>query len=158
MVHQGVGRHALYLTEDQRVNAVYMIWLSVPFSPGSAAFGKVSIALLLMRLMNRNRKRWQEVFLWILIFFLFAVNLVLVIVTFSQCTPASFLWERVRMFPPPGSCWAPTIQQNYGYFQGAFSAWSDAVLALFPILIVWHLQMPLKAKMGIGILMSLGIW
>lgn len=155
MVHYGVGRHAIYLSEEQRVNAVYMIWLSVPFSPGSAAFGKVSIALLLMRLMNRSR--WQEIFLWVLIFFLFGMTLVLVIVTFSQCTPVSFIWNRVRVDPPPGTCWDHTIQQNVGYLQGTFSAWSDLVLALFPILIIWNLQMPLKTKIGICFLMSFGI-
>jgi hypothetical protein len=155
-VHYGVGRHALYLTDDQRVNAVYMIWLAVPFSPGSAAFGKVSIALLLMRIMNRNR--FREAFLWVLIFLLFAVNLVLIIITFAQCQPVTFLWQRVSSSPPPGgSCWDPSIQRNYGYFQGAFSAWSDLVLALFPIFIMWNVQIPLKVKAGIVVLMSLGI-
>ncbi len=155
MVHYGVGRHAVYLKEDQRVNAVYMIWLSVPFSPGSAAFGKVSIALLLMRLGNRSR--WQRVFLWVMIFFLFIVTLVLIVVTFSQCTPVNFLWNRVKMVPPPGSCWVPSVQKNVGYFQGSFSTWSDLVLALFPTLIIRHLQMPLKTKLGIGFLMSFGV-
>ncbi|KAH9999723.1 hypothetical protein F4779DRAFT_605284 [Xylariaceae sp. FL0662B] len=154
MVHHGVGRHALYIEEDQRVNAIYMIWLSVPFSPGSAAFGKISIALFLMRLMNRNRP--QQAFLWVLIFLLVVVNLVLVIVTFAQCTPVTFLWERVRTVSH-GTCWAPTVQQYYGYFQGSFSALSDLVLALFPTLIIWNLQIPLRVKFGIGLLMSLGV-
>ncbi|KAJ2990118.1 hypothetical protein NUW58_g3112 [Xylaria curta] len=154
MVHYGVGRHALYLSEDERANAVYYIWLSVPFSPGSAAVGKVSIALLLLRLMNRNRK--LEAFLWVLIFSLVVVNLVLIIITFAQCTPVTFLWNRVRS-GAHGTCWAPSIQQDYGYFQGAFSAWSDFVLALFPILIIRNLEMPLKTKLGICFLMSLGI-
>ncbi|KAH7309199.1 integral membrane protein [Stachybotrys elegans] len=155
MVHHGVGRHTMHLGENQRANAVYMIWLSVPFSPGSAAFGKVSIALLLIRLMNRNKV--YEAFLWVLIFLLFAITLVLVIITFAQCTPVTFLWDRVRVPPPSGNCWDPAIQQNFGYFQGAFSAASDLFLALFPILIMWDLQMPLRVKAGICFLMSLGV-
>lgn len=154
MVHYGVGRHAFYLAEDERVNAIYMIWLSVPFSPGSAAFGKISIALFLMRLINRNRR--QQIFLWILVFLLVVVNLLLIIITFAQCTPVTFLWNRVRP-ASQGTCWAPTVQQYYGYFQGAFSALSDLILALFPIHIIWNLQMPLKTKLGIGFLMSLGV-
>ncbi|KAI0544972.1 hypothetical protein F4679DRAFT_562986 [Xylaria curta] len=154
MVHYGVGRHTVYLSEEQRINAVYMIWLSVPFSPGSAAIGKISIALLLMRLMNRNRR--QEAFLWGLIFFLIVVNLVLIIVTFAQCTPVTFLWNRVGS-NSRGTCWTPSVQQNYGYFQGAFSAWSDLVLALFPILIIRKLKMPIRSKVGICFLMSLGV-
>ncbi|KAI0886761.1 uncharacterized protein GGS22DRAFT_117261 [Annulohypoxylon maeteangense] len=154
MVHYGVGRHAPYLGEDQRVNAVYMIWLSVPFSPGSAAFGKISIALFLMRLINRNRP--QRYFLWVLIFLLVVINLALVIVTFAQCTPVTFLWGRVGT-GTSGTCWDPTVQQYYGYFQGSFSAWSDLVLAFFPTILIRNLQIPLKTKLGIIILMSMGV-
>ncbi|KAJ8132202.1 hypothetical protein O1611_g1425 [Lasiodiplodia mahajangana] len=154
MVHYGVGRHTVYLEETQRVNAVYMIWLSVPFSPGSAAAGKISIALLLRRLTNRNR--WQEAALWVLISLLIIVNLILIIITFSQCTPVTFLWNRVGS-GFRGTCWSPAIQQDYGYFQGAFSAFSDSVLALFPILIIWNLKMSLHSKLIIIFLMSLGI-
>ncbi|KAI0114298.1 integral membrane protein [Nemania sp. FL0031] len=154
MVHYGVGRHTVYLEEKQRVNAVYMIWLSVPFSPGSAAAGKISIALLLRRLMNRNR--WQEAFLCVLITLLIIVNLMLVIITFSQCTPVTFLWDRVGS-GFQGTCWSPAIQQDYGYFQGAFSAFSDLVLALFPISIIWNLKIPFHSKLIIAFLMSLGI-
>ncbi|RYC64198.1 hypothetical protein CHU98_g2001 [Xylaria longipes] len=75
------------------------------------------------------------------------VNLVLIVVTFAQCTPVTFLWNRVGS-NSRGTCWPPTIQQNYGYFQGAFSAWSDLILALFPILIIRQLNMPLRTKLA----------
>ncbi|KAI1125486.1 hypothetical protein F5Y10DRAFT_268024 [Nemania abortiva] len=154
MVHYGVGRHAIYLREEQRVNAVYMIWLSAPFSPSSAAVGKISIALLLLRLMNRNR--WWETFLWILISLLVIVNLLLIIITFAQCTPVTFLWNRVGS-GAHGTCWPPTVQQDYGYFQGAFSAFSDLILAVFPISIIWDLKMPLHSKLIMAVLMALGV-
>ncbi|KAI1354449.1 integral membrane protein [Xylaria sp. FL0043] len=154
MVHYGVGRHAIYLLEEQRVNAVKFIWLSVPFSPGSAAVGKISIALLLMRLMNRGRLR--KAFLCALIVLLIIVNLLLIIVTFAQCRPVTFLWQRVGS-NSHGTCWSPTVQQDYGYFQGAFSAFSDLILALFPITILWNLQLPMCSKLLIGVLMSLGV-
>ncbi|CAJ2500227.1 Uu.00g030800.m01.CDS01 [Anthostomella pinea] len=154
MVHYGVGRHTVFLTEEQRVRAVFYIWLSVPFSPGSAAVGKISIAFLLMRLMNRDRRR--EAFLWTLIALLIIVNMLLIIITFAECRPVTFLWDRVGTVAH-GTCWSPTVQQDYGYFQGAFSAFSDLVLALFPITILWNLQLPFRSKLVIGFLMSLGV-
>ena len=94
-----------------------MIWLTTPFSTFSACFGKISIALLLMRMMNRNRP--YEVFLWGLIVILFVVNLLLTILTFSQCTPVTYLWDQLNpKVDYKGSCWDPHIQRNYGYFQG----------------------------------------
>lgn len=83
----------------------------------SACFGKISIALLLMRIMNRNKP--YEIFLWGLIVILFVVNLLLTILTFSQCTPVTYLWDQLNPeVAYKGSCWDPHIQKNYGYFQG----------------------------------------
>lgn len=156
-VHYGVGRHAAYLTVPHLVKAVQMIWLTAPFSTMSACFGKISIALLLMRIDDRNRS--YRIFLWCLIVLLFVVNLLLTIITFAQCTPVYFLWDRLAEpnVSYHGSCWNPNVQKNYGYFQGAFSSFSDLVLALFPILIVWKLQMETRLKIGLAGVMGLGV-
>jgi hypothetical protein len=111
-VQFGVGRHIVYLQPPDIVQAVKMIWMTQPFSTMSACFGKISVALLLMRLMNRNKR--QELVLWFIIISLFIVNLMCVIVTFSQCTPVWQLWEGPR---PNPYCWDPRIQQNFGYAQ-----------------------------------------
>jgi hypothetical protein len=39
----------------------------------------------------------------------------------------------------------------------AASAFSDLVLAVYPLFTIYHLQMPLRLKIGLGILLSLGI-
>jgi hypothetical protein len=171
-VYYGVGRHAVYLPPPNLIKAVEVIWLTAPFSTMSACFGKISIALLLMRIDSRNAV--YKTFLWCMIVTLFIVNLLLTIITFSQCTPVTFLWDRLNPHVNySGSCWDPHVQQNYGYFQGgtshrlpcnmtlipciAFSSFSDLVLALFPILIVWNLQMKLKLKAGLAAVMGLGV-
>lgn len=70
-----------------------------------------------MRIMNRNKP--YEIFLWVLIVTLFLVNLLLTILTFSQCTPVTYLWDQLNPeVGYKGSCWNPDIQRNYGYFQG----------------------------------------
>lgn len=191
-VHYGVGRHAAYISPPQLVKAVQWIWLSTPFSTMSACFGKISISLLILRMINRNRS--YTIFLWTLIFLLFVINLLLTIITFSQCTPASWLWDQLNpaLAGYSGSCWHPNIQKNYGYFQGgmicsslsysfrsyghlcnrpvlplesanhltirkAFSAFSDLLLAVFPILIIKDLKIQLRLKIGLCCVMSLGI-
>ncbi|KAI1170330.1 integral membrane protein [Nemania sp. FL0916] len=151
MVHYGVGRHAAYLNPGQLSNALYMVWLTIALSTASAAIGKISIALLLIRLINRSR--WRDTFLWTLISLLIVVNALLIIVIFVQCTPVIKLWDPTV----PGACWSPTIQLDIWYFQGAFSALSDLILALFPLPIIWKLQIPLLSKAVLGFLMSLGV-
>lgn len=155
-VHYGTGRHAVYLSSSDITNSVKIIWLTVPFSTMSACFGKISIALLLMRIMDR--KKSTRHFLWFLIIALFIVNLLLTIITFAQCTPVTFLWDRTNPdVSYHGTCWDHRVQQDYGYFQGAFSSFSDLILALYPLTFIWNLQLKLKIKIGLGAVMSLGL-
>ncbi|KAK0706041.1 hypothetical protein B0T26DRAFT_625829, partial [Lasiosphaeria miniovina] len=155
-VHYGVGKHAAYIAPPDLIKAVEWIWISAPFSTMSACFGKISIALLIMRMINRNRA--FSAFLWTLIVLLFLINLFLTVITFAQCTPVTWLWDQLNPFAGyQGSCWDPNIQKNYGYFQGAFSAFSDLVLALFPILVIKDLKIDAKLKVGLCTVMGLGI-
>ncbi|KAK3320367.1 hypothetical protein B0T19DRAFT_468682 [Cercophora scortea] len=155
-VHYGVGSHTVHIPPPHLIKAVEWIWISAPFSTMSACFGKISIALLILRMINRNKA--YTIFLWALIILLFMVNLLLTVVTFAQCTPVPWLWDQLDPAASyKGSCWDPSIQKNYGYFQGAFSAFSDLALSLFPILIIKDLKMDLKLRIGLCIVMGLGV-
>jgi cell division protein FtsW (lipid II flippase) len=121
MVHYGVGQHAAYIDPPNLINAVKWIWLSTPFSTMSACFGKVSIALLLMRILGTRKKRYTY-FLWVLIVLLILINIFLSVITFAQCTPVAYLWDQLNpMVMYKGKCWDPNIQKYYGYFQGGKS-------------------------------------
>ncbi|KAF2234782.1 hypothetical protein EV356DRAFT_532582 [Viridothelium virens] len=155
-VNFGVGRHAIHLEPQDVISAVKIIWLTVPFSTMSACFGKISISLLLMQIINRNRA--GKIFLSCLIITLFIVNLLLTIITFAQCRPVTFLWDKLNPHVGyAGKCWSPDVQKNYGYFQGAFSSASDLALAIFPVPIIWKLQMKLRVKLGLAAVLSLGV-
>lgn len=66
-----------------------------------------------------DRKKNTRRFLWSLIVALFIVNLLLTIITFAQCTPVTFLWDRTNPnITYHGTCWDHRVQQYYGYFQG----------------------------------------
>jgi hypothetical protein len=121
MEHYGVGQHAVYIDPPNLINAVKWIWLSTPFSTMSACFGKVSIALLLMRILG-NRNKSYTYFLWVMIVLLVLVNVFLSVITFAQCTPVTYLWDQLNpMATYKGTCWDPNIQKYYGYFQGGKS-------------------------------------
>lgn len=121
MVQYGVGQHAAYIEPPTLIKAVKWIWLSTPFSTMSACFGKVSIALLLMRILG-NRNKGYTIFLWVLIALLIIINVLLSIITFAQCTPVTYLWDQLNpMAGYKGTCWDPNVQKYYGYFQGGTS-------------------------------------
>ena len=97
------------------VKALQMTWLTAPFSTFSAGMGKTSVALLLMRLLDPNLAR--SIMLWFIIVSLFIINLLTTIITFAQCTPVTFLWNRLDS-TVRGRCWNPMIQERMGIFQG----------------------------------------
>ena len=104
--------------------------------------------------MGPTRSKVRAWFLYILLALLITINIATVGIIFGQCLPARKLWEPSIN----GHCLSPTIQPDYSYFQGSFSALSDLVLALFPTVIIWNLQMRLSVKIGIASAMGLGVF
>ncbi|CAF9923557.1 hypothetical protein IMSHALPRED_005962 [Imshaugia aleurites] len=150
-VAYGTGRHYQTLDSLQKVMAVKLNWISQPFAIFSCGVGKISIALLLLRIMPKNKIR--ERFLYILITLLFVINIIGLAFIFGQCSPARELWEPFIK----GSCLKPYVQRDVSFFRASFSALSDFLLALFPLVIIYDLQMKLAVKVGLGCAMSLGL-
>ena len=166
MVYHGLGKHMFYLNMQQISSTVHAGVISRSFSTFSSCFAKISVALLLKRMMNRNKA--QEWFLYFIIISNLMVNIVFNIVGLTQCKPAG-------NHTIHGGCLVPQVVGNLGIFQGGalelskinqqnccslLLAWSmstDVVLALFPTLLLYRLQVKMKIKLGIAFLMSLGI-
>ncbi|KAF2281080.1 uncharacterized protein EI97DRAFT_429157 [Westerdykella ornata] len=110
---------------------------------------KTSFAITLLRIAT---KKWQKAFIWFVIVTLNIVYWVCAILLLVQCQPIAKNWDKDM----PGSCWNSSYQDNYSIFAGAYSALLDFVLATFPCVIIWNLQMNKKEKIGVTVAMSLG--
>lgn len=131
---------------------------------------KVAVALLLVRIMaptQRGRRFPYSITCGVMI-----AGILNCILLFVQCKPVTTLWNPIAA--ATATCWKPSVLVNFEYFLGgpspnphpevtytnsnkAHSAFCDFVLSVFPISIMWNLQMPLKRKIGICCLMGLGI-
>ncbi|EFR03424.1 integral membrane protein [Nannizzia gypsea CBS 118893] len=150
-VHHGLGKHAASLTGAEYINANKYNWISQGCHVMSTNFGKVSVILFLLRIVVNSRS--QRVFLYTLMAMLMVINSVCVFTIFGQCTPASRLWDQ----NVSGSCWSPHHQRDFAFFQGSFSAFSDGLLAIYPIFVIWKLQMSKRTKTCLGCVLALGI-
>ncbi|KAL5340223.1 hypothetical protein BJX70DRAFT_361843 [Aspergillus crustosus] len=149
--HYGSGQHAADLSEYQRVQSTKFNWLSQGFHVMSTNWGKVSVALFLLRIIDKVKHHRPVVLGGIV--FLTIVNSVCVFTIYGQCSPTARLWDA----DVEGTCWEPSVQKNYAFFQGSTSALSDLVLAVYPLFFIWNLQMATKVKVGLGFVLSLGI-
>jgi hypothetical protein len=108
--------------------------LGQPWYLMSATLSKIAICLLFISLLGRDRQ-WK-ILLGFLIFLMAGVNFSFSLAMNLQCRPLEKLWRP----NVAGDCWDPSVQLNFGYFQGAFSVFSWAFLAAFPVLIVRDLR------------------
>ncbi|KAE8165146.1 hypothetical protein BDV40DRAFT_309604 [Aspergillus tamarii] len=150
-VHHGTGRHAVELTETQRILSAKFNWMSQGFHVMATNWGKTSVALFLLRIMGTAKHHQMVIYGGITL--LTIINTVSLYTMFGQCTPTEKRWDDSI----EGSCWPPTVQKNYAFFQGSASAFSDFALAIYPLRTIAGLQMAPKVKIGLSCVLSLGI-
>ncbi|KAL8763146.1 MAG: hypothetical protein Q9184_000991 [Pyrenodesmia sp. 2 TL-2023] len=145
----GIGRHIYYLDHDDGVLATKLDWLCQAFVITALTIGKISVAFLILRI---SITKWHAYFLHTVNAILLLINIPLIIWTYAQCNPSALLWDPTL----PGTCQDPRMQGSFALFQGSFGAVTDLLYALFPILIIWPLQMPRKRKYQLAGIMCLG--
>ena len=111
------GHHVYYLTLDEQITALKLNWISQPFEIMAIGTGKVSVALLLLRVLG-PKNRYKKWFLWFLIASTLTVCAIGIIFTFAQCQPVARLWNPTV----EGHCLDPMIQANEALVVGCKSS------------------------------------
>ncbi|KAL8834531.1 MAG: hypothetical protein Q9170_003713 [Blastenia crenularia] len=149
-VHYGFGRHRYYLTEWQ-----YSEFLKFSYGEWIQTFQtlmltKVSICFLLLRIPT------ETYFLRPLqgsIIFLVVTNIILTFVWVFQCNPIRGAWNKRTA----ATCFTDAQLLRIIISQAIISIISDIVLALSPLIILWKVQIERRVKIGLSLLMGLGV-
>ncbi|KAI1352256.1 hypothetical protein F5Y01DRAFT_313998 [Xylaria sp. FL0043] len=147
----GLGKHDKDLSFTQLVNILKFVWLSTIPGLLGTVLARVSITVLLIRLFGN--KRWLK---WYLIFwttFQSLATIALLIIIFVQCSPVEGLWDPSI----PARRWNPNIELYLAFFSQSTLTFSDLTYVLFPVLIVWKLNMPNRRKIALSGLLSLSL-
>ena len=169
-VSWGFGRHLKTLEPSRSIQALKYDYIQQPFHVMSSCFGRISFALFLVEIIQKfiARKR----FLYSLMALQFAVNGSTAILIMAQCRPVQALWNRKI----ENNCLSPRVQEYYSFFQGCRSRYrpadsgdafllirpavnviTDFILAVFPATFIWQLNMKLRKKIGLTLVLGLGI-
>ena len=111
--HSG-QRHLYYLPPSQKEYASKLDWISQPFNIMSLATGKVSVALLILRLLGPSAF-WRRFLLYTICILSIVLGILGATFTFVQCKPARTLWEG-PIKNPNAKCWDPSVQLHYELF------------------------------------------
>ncbi|KAK2037188.1 integral membrane protein [Colletotrichum somersetense] len=149
-VNAGNGRHMALLTVEQQENAI--LWTTAAFCPGIMSFGlpKLAVVYLLTRLLNPGK--YHKMFLWFLGIWCQLTLFVTAGLLLGRCTPARSLWD----FSISGKCFSTDILVGFCIYAGSFSAFVDVYLAIYPAVVLFRLQMPLKKKIALSCALGIG--
>ncbi|KAK4448710.1 hypothetical protein QBC34DRAFT_352357 [Podospora aff. communis PSN243] len=150
-VTHGIGHHRATIPPESLVMAMRLLYAARFFGIIALAVSKSSFVLTLLPL---AKLPWQRNILW---FIIVSLNLIVWICGFAfffQCSPTRRAWD----FAVSGTCWSPAAQAGVGILAGAYSAAMGFVLTLFPIILIRNLSMEKWEKIGVLLIMSLGIF
>ncbi|KAI1412107.1 hypothetical protein F5Y13DRAFT_47606 [Hypoxylon sp. FL1857] len=147
----GLGKHDKDLSFTQLVNILKWVWLATIPGLLGTLLARVSITIFLIRLFGN--KKWLKWYLILWTTFESLATIALLIVIFVQCSPVEGLWNPVI----PARRWDPNIELYLAFFSQSTLTFSDLTYVLFPVLIIWKLNMPNRRKIALSALMSLSL-
>ncbi|KAL8713683.1 MAG: hypothetical protein Q9220_002209 [cf. Caloplaca sp. 1 TL-2023] len=147
-VHYGFGKHQRFLTAHELHEFrkyTYGEWIQ---TFATLMWTKVSICLFLIRL--PQSKALKRPLQWVVAFLLFS-NTILTVLLIMQCQPLHAAWD------DSGRCLSLSAKESIVLTQAVISVVSDFAFAALPVFFLWRTQIDLKTKIGLWVLMGLGV-
>ncbi|PVH67739.1 hypothetical protein DL98DRAFT_637722 [Cadophora sp. DSE1049] len=145
----GMGRHIVSLEPWQIMKGLKFVWFARIFTQSSFGFVKLAIALLYLRVFSVSRS--YVLFIYGTIAFNFIVTTIWGVMTI-KCIPASANWDTSRL--PTAKC----INNPDSVSHLVSHSVLDVTYVILPMLLIWNLRVPARAKAGLCILLSLGLF
>jgi hypothetical protein len=128
--------------------------LSQPIWAWSMAAIKISIAAMLLRL-ERDRL-WRRI-LWSAIWAILVVSVYNTLSQVLQCIPLEGAWDLMDVIKDK-QCWSKNAIRINSICISSFNIVTDVLFAILPVTFLRKVQIPLRERVVIGILMALGIF
>lgn len=148
-VKNGIGTHKMYLSEAGAIEAAK--WATLAITPNLLAtmMARISLCLLMLRIVGKAQP--YHILLVSIIVLTAAIGTLACINTYITCKPVPKIWNSAL----PGTC-DPDMRHAIGLAQAVWSIGSDWLVAFFPLLILKNLQMAIRTKVALAIIMGLG--
>jgi hypothetical protein len=101
-----------------------------------------------------TEKRWISWAVWVILVITVVFSGFYFFFILFSCHPVQFFWTRV--LGTTGHCRDPETMVKATYAHGAVMTFGDISLAILPMFLVRDLQMPIKQKISVMLLLALG--
>ncbi|KAK4222293.1 hypothetical protein QBC38DRAFT_375408 [Podospora fimiseda] len=153
MCDNGLGKAAGNITAAELLITRRWMWISSPIANAVSIIARLSITVLLIRIFGATHL-WFKVFMVIWAVLMVVLGILSPIFLFAQVTPVAALWDvgvkGVYRF-------TPYVQYYTSFTLQLVFTISDLTYVLFPVCILWNMNMPLHRKVGLILLMSMSL-
>lgn len=144
----GIGQTIWVLPREERGRIALADWILQKFWPAAQVFVKVSIILFLRRLLDCVES--FKIYATIVIVLVVAWGITAIVGNTLQCWPVQYFWiKHIQGDCMPG-------QNTFFITIGSLSLVQDVLILLLPLPVVWRLHAPLRQKIEITLLFSVG--
>ncbi|KAI0099193.1 hypothetical protein GGR51DRAFT_397534 [Nemania sp. FL0031] len=148
--YYGAGMHDEDLTPDQHVNIIKWFWITTTPALVISVVARVSSAILLKRIFNSVK--WFKIFLLFFTVLQAIVGALAIVAVYTQVQPLESLWNPKVHPVKVGNRKFELVTTTFA--QSLF-AFTDLAYVFIPVSIIWKLNMPLRRKIGLGVILSL---
>ncbi|KAI1742419.1 hypothetical protein F4680DRAFT_31749 [Xylaria scruposa] len=148
--HFGAGMHDEDLSLPQLIRVLMWFWISTTPAIVVSIVARISAAILLFRIFRSVS--WFKWFIIIFTTLQTIIGIVSIIAIYTQAEPIQALWDPTVK---PTRVRDSTFKDAIVNVAQSFFAFSDLSYVFCPVFIIWKLNMPLRRKIGLAIVLSL---
>ena len=150
MTEAGAGRYSEFVTPDQLQNVEKWLLFSFIITVIGSLTNKISIGIFVLRI-KKDRRR--KIAVSTILSFMALASIAGLSVLFSFCRPLQAWWyPTVNAF-----CYMTSTLETAFYITISFAIMTDLFLTISPVVILWNIKITPSRKLGICLLMSLGL-
>ncbi|KAI4287806.1 MAG: hypothetical protein L6R35_002937 [Caloplaca aegaea] len=150
VISGGLGRHSYYLQPSQRRIFAALGWTDWIQTFITLMFTKISICLFLLRIVDSRKVR---IAMYSLIGCLVLFTTIFVCLFLAICRPLKAYWNTGM----DAVCLSDKQFENIIIAQGVLSIVTDLICAAFPVFFLRGLQVKVRTKVGLCLLMGMGL-
>ncbi|CAI7646008.1 unnamed protein product [Penicillium glandicola] len=152
-VKHGFGKNLDTLSSSDKSEVLKNIAIQVPIVTLSTTFARSAFILYLLPLLGTSK--YYQVALWALLVIQFAGNVASAVLPLSICRDVAALWDPAVALTT--TCGDSSAVIKFAYYSNTFNSATDLFLAVVPTMVFWNLNLKLRIKISLIILLSLGI-
>ncbi|KAJ5173704.1 uncharacterized protein N7500_001635 [Penicillium coprophilum] len=152
-VKHGFGKNLNTVPSGDKQAVLRNIAVQVPIITFSTTFARCAFILYLIPLIETNK--YYQAALWTFLAIQLAGNTTSAVLPISICRNVTALWDAAAAAAT--TCGDSRAVIRFAYYSNSFNSATDLFLAVFPTIVFWNLNLKLRIKISLIVLLSLGI-